>query len=81
MGKYLKRMTSVLIAATLCMGLSLSVTAAEETISPYEAILNEINEEYKLDLGYVEVDASKVTLEEYEEKTRGLAASQRELLD
>ena len=81
MGKYLKRMTGVFMAVTLCMGLSLNVLAAEETISPYEAVLNEINEEYELDLGYVEVDASKVTLEEYEETTRNLAASQRELLD
>lgn len=81
MNKYLKRMVSVLMAATLCMGLSLNVFAAEEAISPYETILNEVNEEYGLDLGYVEIDASKVTLEEYEEKTRELAAEQRELLD
>lgn len=81
MSKYLKRMMSVLVAATLCMGVSLNVLAAEETISPYEAILNEVNEEYGLNLGYVEIDESKVTLVEYEEKTRELAAEQRELLD
>ena len=80
MKKYLKKAVSLLLAMALSMGLSANVFAAE-TVSPYEAILNEVNAEYGLDLGYVPVDESKVTLEQYEEKTREFAAEQRELLD
>lgn len=80
MKKYLKKAVSLLLVTALCMGLSMNVFAAE-TASPYEAILNEVNAEYGLDLGYIPVDETKVTLEQYEQTTREFAAEQRELLD
>lgn len=50
-------------------------------ISPYEQILNSINEEFNLELGYISVDSSKTTVAEYESVTRELAKQQREILD
>lgn len=80
MKKYLKKAVSLLLATALCMGLSMNVFAAG-TASPYEAVLKEVNEEYGLSLGYIPVDETKVSLEQYEQKTREFAAEQRELLD
>lgn len=80
MKRYIKEIVSLLLVMTLCMGINVNTLAAE-TVSPYEAILQEVNEEYGLELGYVPVDESKVTLEQYENKTREFAAEQRELLD
>lgn len=80
MKKYLKRGMGLMLSVVLCMGLSIS-SLASEMINPYEAILRKVNAEYGLDLGYVSVDESKVTLEQYEEKTREFASQQRELLD
>lgn len=56
-------------------------TYAADTHTSYEMILNEINEEYGLELGYVPVDKSKISLEEYREKTTEFAIQQKELLD
>ena len=54
---------------------------AADSDAPYKEVLNSINAEYDLDLGYVPVDKSQISLPEYEEKTRDFAIRQRELLD
>ncbi len=80
MKRNFKIAVSVLMIMTLFMGLSINVSAMQ-TISPYEAILNVVNEEYGLNLGYVPVNEEKVTLEQYENKAREVAVEQRKLLD
>ena len=64
----------------LCVGINAKVFA-NETISSYENILNKVNIEYDLDLEYVPVDESEITLEQYEKEIRKIAAKQRELID
>ena len=44
-------------------------------------VLNKVNIEYDLDLEYVPVDESEITLEQYEKEIRKIAAKQRELID
>ena len=64
----------------LCVGINAKVFA-NETISSYENILNKVNIEYDLDLEYVPVDESEITLEQYEKEIRKIAVKQRELID
>lgn len=65
----------------LSVGTSTKVFATNDKISEYEKKLNSINKEFNLNLGYVPVDESKVSLEEYERVVRQVAKQQRELLD
>lgn len=78
--KYLKKVVSLLMVIVLCVGINAKVFA-NETISSYENILNKVNIEYDLDLEYVPVDESEITLEQYEKEIRKIAAKQRELID
>lgn len=48
---------------------------------PYERILDKVNAEYGTDIEYVQVDASEVSLEEYEKVTREVAKEQKNLSD
>ncbi len=78
--KVLKKVVSLLMVIVLCVGINAKVFA-NETISSYENILNKVNIEYDLDLEYVPVDESEITLEQYEKEIRKIAAKQRELID
>lgn len=80
MRKNVKKFLSLMLVTVLCLGGSMNVFAADTDVQ-YEAIFNQINDEYNLDLGYEPVDTEKVTLSEYEEFIREFAAQQRELLD
>ncbi|MGD9568683.1 MAG: hypothetical protein AB7V48_10205 [Sedimentibacter sp.] len=77
----MKKIISIILVVVMILGLNINVFAVSSDTLAYEAVLDRINTEYDLNLGYVTVDASKVTLEEYENKIRELAAQQRELLD
>lgn len=73
--------TALAMIMITVMGLSSSAFASEKVeTDSYEAILDSINKEYNLNLGYVPVDAS-VNIEEYENIARKLAIQQRELLN
>lgn len=76
------KIIATIFVMVMSMGLSITAFAADETdnTSTYEEVLDSINEEYNLELGYVPVDSS-INLEEYEKTTRELAIQQRELLD
>ena len=76
----IKKIFALLLLASLSVGLRTNVSAMEAT-SPYQQVLNEINKEYKLSLGYIPVDKDKISQSEYEEKTREFAIEQRELLN
>lgn len=77
----MKKILTAAFAMVMAMGLSITAFAAEQAeISSYESLLDSINEEYNLELGYVPVDSS-VSIEEYEATVRELAIQQRELLD
>lgn len=78
----MKKLLSLTLVLILLGGLGgTTVSAASQEVSPYEEVLISINEEFDLDLGYIPVDESEVSLEEYEQTTRKLAIQQRELLD
>ena len=77
---YIRKIMSTILMIVLCFSFNGNVLAADVD-APYEAILNEINKQYNLELGYVPVDTSKISLEEYEEKTIEFASQQRELLN
>lgn len=78
--KRIKRIICLLLTSILCLGASLNVFAADAD-APYKAILNSINAEYNLELGFVSVDSNEVTLEEYKSLLTEIAVQQRELLD
>lgn len=80
MKKMYKKIVSLMLVVVLGITLNISAFAADNQ-NDYKEILNRINQEYKLNLGYVPVDENKISLMEYEEKTRALAIQQRELLD
>lgn len=74
-----KKFIATLLVMVMSVGFSVHSFAAQQK-SPYESILNSINEEYNLELGYVPVDPS-ISIEEYKETTLELAIQQRKLLD
>ncbi|HZK27300.1 MAG TPA: hypothetical protein VFD00_07175 [Thermoclostridium sp.] len=77
----MKKILSVILVVTILWVSGVSVFATSPDISAYKTVLDNINDEYSLKFGYVTVDASKITLEEYENKIRKLARQQKELLD
>jgi hypothetical protein len=79
----MKKLLSLVLTVVLLTGFSGATVSAATTqsVSPYEEILLSINEEYNLDIGYIPVDESQVSIDEYEKLTRELAKEQRELLD
>ncbi len=79
MKNIIRFISCVIIAVLLLLGNITTSFASEK--SPYEMILDEANNMFDLELGYVQVDERKVSLEEYREKTFKFAAEQRSLLD
>ena len=79
----MRKLLSLVLTVVLLTGFSGATVSATTTqrVSPYEEILLSINEEYNLDIGYMPVDESRVSIDEYEKLTRELAKEQRELLD
>ena len=75
----MKKVTSLFLMLVVSIGLSSTSLAANTSVyDQQEEILMAINEEYSLELGYVE---SELTVDEYEELVRKHAIQQRELLD
>ena len=77
----MKKVLSVFIVIILSIGCSTNAFASTGEILTYEEILDDINENYDLELGYLPVDQDKMTLEKYKEVATKFAISQRELLD
>ena len=77
----MKKVLSVFIVIILSIGCSTNAFASTGEILTYEKILDDINENYDLELGYLPVDQDKMTLEKYKEVATKFAISQRELLD
>lgn len=80
----MKKVLSLFLTLILAMGISgnvLAYTPTSEGVSAYEEILNSINKEFNLELGYVPVNEDEITLKEYEEFTLKIAKQQREALD
>ena len=77
----MKKVFSFILVVVLSIGCLITTYASTNDVSPYENILNSINKEYNLELGYVEVDENKVSVKEYTRITRKIAKQQRELLD
>ena len=76
----MKKLISVvcLICSLFCISLS-SAFAAEKDC--YEQVLNKVNEAYGTNLGYVKVNESEISLEDYTNLAKKIAADQRRLLD
>ncbi|HCR43515.1 MAG TPA: hypothetical protein DIV41_02935 [Ruminococcaceae bacterium] len=81
--KKVKKFVSLVLVLALsfvvCVPAFADTTNREQTA--YEKILQDANKEYKLSLGYVPVDTSKVSIEQYRKTTFELAKQQRTLLD
>jgi hypothetical protein len=77
----MRKLLILFLALIVSLGTSIPAFAKTKEVSSYEKILNSVNKEFNLDLGYIPVDESKVSIEEYEETTRKIATQQRELLD
>ena len=76
----MKKIISLALMAVMLVGFNITVFAAEESsIDPYVQVLAEINEEYGQQLILQDVDASKISLEEFEVLMRDMAAQQKEL--
>lgn len=80
----MKRIISIVTLLFIGVMLACPTTTSASTlivVSEYEQVLNSINKEFNLELGYIPVDESKISVEEYEKNTREFAKEQRELLD
>ena len=77
----MKKVLSIFMVLILSIGCSTNAFASTGEILTYEKILDDINENYDLELGYLLVDEDKMTLEEYKKVATKFAISQRELLD
>lgn len=78
---HMKKMLCLCLVLVLITGFSGTSVFAASDISPYERTLNSLNQEFDLNLGYIPVDESKVSLEKYEKTARELAIQQRALID
>ena len=79
--KKIVKLVSSLLAVILILNCLCMSTLAATIPDPYHAILNAINKEYDLELGYVTVDPNTISVENYEKVTRETAEKQRTLLD
>ena len=77
----MRKITSLILSLILTIGIGTNVLASTGDVSSYEKILNSINNEFGLELGYAPVNEKEVTIEEYEIFIRQLATQQREILD
>lgn len=80
----MKKILGLILTVILTSGLIIPTGVSAKTldqVSEYEMVLNSINNEFNLELGYVSVDETKITVKEYEETTRKVAKEQKELLD
>lgn len=57
-----------------------NIKIIEENIDPYEKVIEDLNKEYDLDLGYNKVDPQEISLEDYTNMAVSLAKEQRETL-
>lgn len=79
-GKVMKKILKKVFILTVCVASFLSMNMVTfASGDPYERILDEINVEYGTDIEYIQVDASEVSLEEYEKVTRKVAKEQKNL--
>lgn len=77
----MKKIIATVLVMIMTMGLNSNVFAAEQIqTNSYKEVLDSINKEYNLSLGYVPVDSS-VSIEKYETTARKVAIQERELLD
>lgn len=85
MKKIFVGLLTAMILSTMCFPVNTFAEPLERNInivdSEYENILNSINAEFGLDIGYGSVDSEKISLDQYEALTRKVAKQQRELLD
>ena len=58
-----------------------NIKIIEENIDPYEKVIEDLNKEYDLDLGYNKVDPQEISLEDYTNMAVSLAKEQRETLN
>lgn len=77
----MKKLISFIMASIFLFSFSMTTMAAGSSDDAYKNILNEINEEYGLDIGYSPVDASAISLDTYEHTVRSVAIQQKELND
>lgn len=81
MKKILTLALTLVMALTISFSYQSTVSAACPNDDAYRAILDSINEEYDLELGYCSVDPTVVSLSEYEETVRAVAVEQKEIND
>ena len=77
----MKKIVTLVMAFMLLFSFSATAMAASTNDAEYKQVLNEINEEYGLNLGYSPVDTSVISLSKYEETVRSVAIQQKELND
>lgn len=70
-----------LVSVVILLSSNMTVWAGEPRDAEYRKIMQEINEEYNLNLGYVEIDPEAISLSEYEDILREVASDQKELYD
>lgn len=80
MKKTLGLILTLILISGLIIPTGVSAKALNQ-VSEYEMVFNSINSEFNLELGYVPVDETKITVKEYEETTRKVAKEEKELLD
>ncbi len=71
----MKKVLSIFMVLILSIGCSTNAFASTGEILAYEKILDDINENYDLELGYLPVDEDKMTLEEYKKVATKFAIS------
>ena len=81
MKKKFRKFVTVISAVIMCQAICVTAFASDRVLSPYEQVLYDANKAYDLELLYIPVDESQVSVEEYKEITLRFAAEQRELLD
>ncbi|MDR2888637.1 MAG: hypothetical protein LBV33_02220 [Lachnospiraceae bacterium] len=76
----MRKIFSLVVATILMLSASLTAFASSSSDdAQYREMLNEINAEYGLDLGYAPVDINVISLDTYEENIRAVAIQQHEL--
>lgn len=77
----MKKIISIISILAIFLATSTTTLAKTPDDAAYREIMQKINEEYNLDLGYVEVDSDVISLGEYEAELRSLAIQQKEVND
>lgn len=79
MKKIYRNLIAVMMILSCMFVPTIKVSANE--VDLYQEALNQINEEYNLELGYIPFDSELITVERYEQMVEELAISQRATLD